>query len=437
MKHELHIIAISLVAPCAFALIGGSAFAQEPLPLPPEPMPGAAETAPPVEPAPAAAPAVEPTPAPTPPPKPAEAVDEKAGREISSDEEGGDDGLPIGSSKSLKIGGRVHAGYRLVRKGPTPISLRPQSTVDESKRDTSNEFEVKRARLKVSWRPERWMLAVVQLDVAEALELGGSILRDAYVHFSPLDQLQLRVGQFKKPFSGMELQSPGKLKVIERGPGVNYIAEDLLYGDRDLGLQLSGRLVKAVKLDYEIGVFNGSGPDIDEMDNSKDLVARMQIQPIKQLELGANLSAKFFSDPSSQQPAWALAAGGDSRVGIKGFRFFAEALVAADHTAYKFDTSVIPENTPNAFAVLAMASYRQKFKAKVRFALEPVFKAELFDPNSKYTDDIVWVLTPGINAYLGQYFKLMLDGEFVRSDWASPAGHPDSETIEVLACFDI
>jgi hypothetical protein len=425
MKRNLHIATAPLLIPCIAALIGGTAFAQEPLPPPAEPAP-AAEPPPAVEPAPA------------PEASSAEPSDEKTGPEITSDGEGGDDGVPIDASKSFKIGGRVHAGYRMLREGPAPSALEAETPLaDESDRDTSNEFEVKRARLKASWRPERWMLAMIQIDVAEALELGGSILRDAYVHLSPLDQLQIRVGQFKKPFSGLELQSPGKLRVIERGPGVKYIAEDLLYGDRDLGVQLSGRLVKSVKLDYEIGVFNGSGPDIDEMDNSKDLVARVQMRPIKQLELGANLSVKLFSDPADRQPAWALAAGGDVRLQIKGFRLFAEALAAADHAAYVTDTTVTPESTPNAYVFLAMASYRHKFKTGVRFALEPAFKVELFDPNSIYAADHIWVLTPGVNAYLGKYFKLMLDGEFVRSNRQSPDGYPDSEAIEVLACFDI
>jgi len=434
MKQNLHNIAIALVSFYAVVLISGPAFAQEPLPPPAEPMPEA-EPAPASEPAPATEPVpeVESPPASAPAAKkPDDAADEVTGPEITSDGEGADDGVSIDPSKSFKIGGRVHAGYKILREAPS---------VTASGRDTSNEFEVKRARLKASWRPERWMLAVVQIDVAEAFELGGSMLRDAYVHLSPLEQLQLRVGQFKKPFSGLELQSPGKLRVIERGPGVKYLAEDLLYGDRDLGLQLSGRLVKSVKLDYEIGVFNGSGPDLDEMDNSKDLVARLQIRPIKQLELGANLSAKFFSDPRPRQPAWALAAGGDARVGIKGFRFFAEALVAPDHKAYGFDVTATPETTPNAFAVLAIVSYKQKLDTSVRFAIEPVFKAELFDPDLKMAADHLWVLTPGINAYLGKYFRLMLSGEFVRSnrnnDFNPQASQADSETLEVLACFDI
>jgi hypothetical protein len=66
-----------------------------------------------------------------------------------------------------------------------------------------------------------------------------------------------------------------------------------------------------------------------------------------------------------------------------------------------------------------------------------VFKAELFDQDADIVDDHLWVMTPGINGYFGSYFKLMLNGEFTRSNRNSRESYPDSEAIVVLACFDI
>ena len=411
MTRKLHITAIALFALLAVGLSGRAALGQE-----------AADAGPDPEPEPAFA--VEPIRAPAP--------------AAAAPDDGSDEPALEKQSKKVKIGGRVHVGYEMKRDGPPPSELRavPPSAV-EPERDTHNEFLVKRARLKLRWRPDDWFLAVIQINVAEALELGGSILRDAYIHLSPLDQLQIRIGQFKKPFSGLALQSPAKLRVIDRGPGTGYIVEDLLYGDRDLGIRLSGRLVKSVKLDYSVGVFNGSGPSFEESDNSKDVVARVQMRPIKQIEVGANLSAKLLGDPEPKQPAWALAAGGDLRVGIKGFRFYAEGLAAPDYKAYVFNSAVTAEETPIAFVVLAMVSYRHKFETRMRFAVEPVFKAELLDTNKDIVADQLWVLTPGVNVYLGEYFRVLLDGEFARSSRNSSDDYPDSEAIQVLACFDI
>jgi hypothetical protein len=406
MEQRLHIIALALLASCSFALAGGLALAQEPPPTPA------------AEPAPAADPETT-----------GKAEKKKGSPEVSPDEESAEGNRPLPGFEKLEISGRVHAGYAMIREAPAPGS---------GGRSTENEFVVERARVKLRWRPDDWFLAVLQVDVAGALQVNGSILRDAYVHLSPFDQLQIRLGQFKKPFSGLALQSPAKLRTVDRGPGVEYIVEDLLYGDRDLGLQLSGRLVKSVKLDYSIGVFNGSGPNFDDADNSKDIVGRLQIRPIKQLELGVNGSIKLFSDPTLRRPGGTLAGGGDARLQIKGFRLYAEALAAPDYLHVRsIDFATDDDDVPTAFFALGIVSYRHKFDTEVRFALEPAFKVELFDADSTAARDHLFVFTPGVNAYLGKYFKVMLGGEFVRVQRDAPADFVDSEKIEVLACFDI
>jgi len=347
----------------------------------------------------------------------------------ADDDDADDDEKSAKKKKKVEIGGRVHVGYTMAREAESPT---------DGGRETKNEFDVRRASAQLTWRPEKWMKAVVQIDVAEAFELGSSILTDAFVHVAPIPELQIRIGQFKKPFSASILQSPAKLRIIERGPGVEYVAKDLLFGDRDLGLQLSGLLVKSIRLEYQIGVFNGNGPNIAEQGNSKDVVARIQLRPLKQLEIGANISSKFISDPRDRQPSRAFAGGGDLRIGVKGFRFFTEALVAQDHEAYAVNAAATAEDTPLSFVVLAVASYRHKLKtSRVRFSLEPAFKAELFDQDSEIADDHLWVFTPGINGYFGNYFKLMFNGAFTRSGRSARSNYADAESIEVLACFDI
>jgi hypothetical protein len=391
------------------------------------------EIAPPIESEPA--PAVEPALAPVPKPGAAEArpAAEKGaaeGGDSAAEDEGSEDGKDSPKKKKkVEINGRVHLGYDVTRAADSPT---------DGGRKTENAFDVRRASAQLTWRPEKWLKAVVQIDVAEAFELGTSILTDAYVHLTPVEALQIRLGQFKKPFSALVLQSPSKLRVIDRGPGVEFIAKDLLYGDRDLGLQLSGLLVKKLKLEYSVGAFNGNGPNITEKGNSKDVAARIQMRPIKQLEIGVNGSAKFFSDPSDRQPSRAFAGGGDLRIGLKGFRFYAEALVAQDHEAYTVDADATADDVPISFVALGIATYRHKFDTKsLRFAVEPAFKVELFDQNAEVADDQLWVFTPGINGYFGDYFKLMLNGAFTRSGRNARSEFPDAEAIEVLACFDI
>ncbi len=327
----------------------------------------------------------------------------------------------------LEFRARIHAGWEMEHLADPGVG----------ENEFHNEFLVKRARFKALWHPTDWLTGVIHIDAAEVLVLGGSILKDAYVHIYPLKELQLRVGQFKKPFSGLELRSLGKLRLINRGPGNDLIIEDLGYGDRDLGVQLSGRLIKSVKLDYFLGAFNGSGPNITDPGNSKDIVARLQIKPVKPFTIGANGSVKFFDDTTDNQPPRGWATGLDMRLKPGDFHFYAEGLLGANHLAYRYSSVVTADDPPMFINALGVVSYRHVFPVHWRFALEPAFKFEFLEPDANIVDDEIMVFTPGINTYFGKYFRLMIDVEITRSGRNTDPNYADSEALIVLACLDI
>ncbi|MCP4600015.1 MAG: hypothetical protein GY847_05660 [Proteobacteria bacterium] len=327
----------------------------------------------------------------------------------------------------FEVKGRIHTRWEMKHRS---------EGVDEGTDEIENGFLVRRARLKFLWRPTDWVMGVIQVGVERVFESMPSLLRDAYIHLSPLRFLELRVGQFKKPFSGLEMRSPGRMRVLERGEGNDVIVEDLLYGDRDLGIQLSGRIIRSVKLDYAIGVFNGSGPNINLEDNSKDLVGRLKIRPIKALRLGVNGSLKFFDDNDdldNEDHGWAV--GGDIRIRYAGLRLHLESLFAEDHNYWtRTDTLDAP---PLIFNVLGILSYRYRFKVSWGFALEAVFKMEVLDTSMDIVDDEVLLYSPGINGYFGEYLRLMVQGEFRRSGSNGSTEYPDRELLMVQLCFDI
>jgi hypothetical protein len=329
-------------------------------------------------------------------------------------------------SDTLEIGARLHAGWGLEH--------------DAESDDYDNEFYIKRARVQFEWVPVKWLKAVIELEASEAIE--GSLLRDAFVRVSPMRQLELQVGQFKKPFSGLELLSPSKRKLIDRGPGNGLVVEDLMYGDRDLGVQVSGRLVKSIKLDYAVGAFNGSGPNLGDPGRSKDLAARLELRPVKPLELAANGSFKFFADLERQpgKPSRAWAAGLDARLTLGGFRLYVEGLVGQNHAAYISaapGSEITADNPPEFLNALGVISYKHEFDVSWGFAIEPAFKAELLEPSTVFVDDHVLAFTPGLNTYFGEHFRLMINGEFIRSARSSQAAYPDQDVLMVLACVDI
>jgi hypothetical protein len=340
--------------------------------------------------------------------------------EILMERSEGDARLP-----ELELRARVHAGWMMEHLSDI------RNTEDEARNE--NTFFVRRARFKGIWRPAEWVMALIQFDASAAIEIERSPLKDAYVHLAPLEQLELRVGQFKKPFSGLELRSSGRLKVIERGVGNDLLVDDngLLYGDRDIGAQLSGRLVKAIKLDYAIGVFNGTGPSLDDLGTTKDLVTRIRTRPVKQLRIGLSNSLKFFDEVFGARPEFAWAAGGDVQVQVFKVRLFAEAIAARN---YYLTTS----DEPIALDVVGILSYRYRTPMEFRFALEPVFKFEWLDSDLIVIEDEVLLYTGGLNVYLGKYLRVMVDGEFQRSARnAKDLGYRDEERFMVLLCLDL
>ena len=340
-----------------------------------------------------------------------------------------DEGVQAGEANReiLEFKARIHAGWEMDHLADPGVG----------EDEFHNEFLVKRARFKALWYPTDWLTGVIQIDAAEILVLGGSILKDAYIHISPLREIQLSVGQFKKPFSGLEMRSLGKIRLINRGPGNDLIIEDLGYGDRDLGAQISGRLIKSVKFDYFLGAFNGSGPNIGDPGNSKDIVARLQMKPVKQLALGANGSMKFFDDTTGSQPPRGWATGLDVRLKPGDFQFYAEGLLGANHLAYRYSSAVTADDPPMFMDALGVISYRHVFPVHWRFALEPAFKFEFLEPDANIMDDEIMVFTPGINTYFGKYFRLMINVEITRSKRNTDPNYADSEALMALACLDI
>ncbi|HUT76646.1 MAG TPA: porin [Polyangia bacterium] len=357
--------------------------------------------------------------------------------------EGADDaGEGEGGEDVLEVGGRVHVG------------LDAEHLHGENDQ-WSDTFQVRRARLKVTWRPEDWLDARVQLDAATAFGAGRSMLKDAWLRLKPWEALEIRGGLFKRPFSGLELTSSGTLRVIERGPTNAAVVDSefggMGFGDRDIGLELAGRLVDAIKLDWAVGLFNGSGAATADFDDAKDVVARIAARPVKPLIIGASYTIKLFD--LDFHPGFAMAGGTDVQIRYRGFRAHVEVLVAQNY----LDLVDLALETPRAadqdlaWGVLGILSQRLEIPSAAGVALEPVVKIEFFDASDRIVDDHAMLYTVGLNTYAGEHFRVMLDLEVLRAgrffeideeadDPATVAVEDvadHSERLLLLLCFDI
>lgn len=316
------------------------------------------------------------------------------------------------------------------------------------KRDAPNHFELGVARVNFYWSQGRVFDAVLKYDFANLID-GDEVkdgLKDAYLRLEPVRWAGVQVGQFKKPFSRIELTSRKKLPSFSRGESNDYISDFLHYGDRDLGVMLSGRLVKKIKLDYAAGVFNGGGPGTEKLgEGSKDVAFRLDLKPTKWLGLGASASARIIKEEDleivfdasdyaglvdNDFPLWLNPE--DQEASMAGF-VSAYPWLTGTHWMGEIDAAVefggfgamvemsLGENwwfeqSPYLWSVATIMSYQFSI-AHDRMAIEPTLMAE-----SMHIEDASWTwrvrliqVAPGVNVHFGKNLRLMIHGEWIKT----------------------
>lgn len=122
------------------------------------------------------------------------------------------------------------------------------------------------------------------------------VIVDLWAKYQPVNQFGIQVGQFKLPF-GIENTDYNALKLefINYAQAIQRLAR-LGSGDmtgisstgRDIGAQIYGGFIKKDGysiLNYELGVFNGSGINAKDNNKTKDIAARFTVQPLQKLKI--------------------------------------------------------------------------------------------------------------------------------------------------------
>jgi phosphate-selective porin OprO/OprP len=168
------------------------------------------------------------------------------------------------------------------------MKLRSQFKAFEADHPTNNDFYMRAARLGLKGSVYRYF----DFTVAGEFGKGSSCLWDGYVGFNSLPKAKLRIGQFKQPFS-LEWYSPADWRDFIEMP----LPIDNLTPDMDIGAMLHGNLGKEV-LNYGLSFCNGTGKNIYDTNNDKDVVARVVLAPfnsskntfLKGLHMGGSIT---------------------------------------------------------------------------------------------------------------------------------------------------
>lgn len=177
-------------------------------------------------------------------------------------------------------------------------------------KDTKHDGSVRTAFLSIKGEP------INKLRYLIFVNLRNPALTEYYIDWSPLKQLQFRVGQQKTPLSIENQLSLSALEFIQNTRSVDHLiggSKDVLTiqngkssGGRDIGIKAYGNLFPSKGrslIEYGIGIYQGSGINQSAARSDKDFIANILVSPIQGFRIGGGLQfgeAKYTSANETQ-----------------------------------------------------------------------------------------------------------------------------------------
>lgn len=184
---------------------------------------------------------------------------------------------------------------------------------------TSN-FNVKRARVKLEGALAR------NLDYRLQLEFASPKIVDAYIRYRPFNQLNIKFGEFKVPFS---IESTDYLPLNTEAIDAPTVVRKLVgYDDvcgvnatgRDIGLALYGGFLKRDAfsiINYDVAVMNGEGINLKDRNRSKDVVGRLTVQPLRALKISGSYYWGEYGPNYVKRTRYAVGLSYDNRLVVR------------------------------------------------------------------------------------------------------------------------
>ena len=165
--------------------------------------------------------------------------------------------------------------------------------------NNSNSFDIKLVRASIEGRILNDFYYKIQGQINGNTATMGSSPRlvDYFVEWQRLDFFRIKLGQFKRPFTYENPMNPidqgfmSYSQPVSRLAGFNDRTGMHASNGRDIGLQFQGDFLKNRSgrnlIHYQVGVFNGQGINVKDVDERKDIIGGAWVMPIQGLRIGA------------------------------------------------------------------------------------------------------------------------------------------------------
>ena len=165
--------------------------------------------------------------------------------------------------------------------------------------DKSNSFNLRLARVSLDGRilDDFYWKAQIQFN-GNTTDLGNSPrVVDLFAEWQKYGYFKIKAGQFKRPFSFENPMHPvdqgfmSYSQITSSIAGFNDRAGAHASNGRDIGVQLQGDFLPNANgrnlLHYQVGVFNGQGINVKDVDQRKDIIGGVWVMPVAGMRIGA------------------------------------------------------------------------------------------------------------------------------------------------------
>jgi len=204
----------------------------------------------------------------------------------------------------------------------------------------SNTFNLRMLRLSLDGRilNDFYWKAQIQFN-GNTSTLGNSPrVVDLFAEWQKYDFFRVKIGQFKRPFTFENPMNPidqgfmGYAQNVSKLAGFSDRAGSHASNGRDIGLQFQGDFLKnnngRYLLHYQIGVFNGQGINVKDVDQRKNIIGGVWVMPIAGMRLGVF----GFEGSYARKGTWTDEVTGEAKSGVRSlpqhrYAFSAEYVV--------------------------------------------------------------------------------------------------------------
>jgi len=275
------------------------------------------------------------------------------------------------------------------------------------------EIELRQARVGFDLRYRKLLRIRIKADFADFFGSPESdnVLRDAWAELRLHKAFRIKVGNFKRPYSRLELRGFSSVPIIGRGLYNDRAIEDLGWGDRAVGLAIRGKIEPERpgidELRWQVSVSNHV---VSGAPHGIDVHARVRYDPLEWLSIAAGGAFKhvedLLADEAVCRATWSrpegcrrnvFGASADLTVRYEGLYASVEGNAAQD---WQF-----ADQSPWMFGVLGYLSYDFELGSKTR--LQPVAFFEFFDANATFAESEAVRAAVALNVLWTKHLRVM------------------------------